>query len=441
MSSDDPLWKTLHHHRDAPHWWLALSGGLDSMVLLHRLAAASKQAVFPALTAVHIHHGLHADADQWAAQCEQTCASVGIACRVLPVTVNAAGKQSIEMAAREARYAALESCLGAGDVLWMAHHQDDQAETMMMRLLRGTGPAGLAGMPSERALGAARLVRPLLDTPRSELEAYARRHQLAWVEDPSNQSLQMDRNFLRHEIFPRLAERWPAYRQGLSRASHWLREQTRIETEALDALLAARQGRDRYGAYLVLDGMAEWSSGLRQALLRHWLAALGLAMPAAARLASLERDVALARVDAVGQWALGDYVFSRFQQRLYAHAAIEVGETGSWSDLSSPFRMNHAMRLAAQAGVGAGHVQHGVTLQVRYRQGGERCRPAGRAHSQTLKHLMQEYAIPPWLRDIVPLLYVGDELAAVGDYWVCAGFEAAKDQKGWKFHWEMAVAN
>lgn len=441
MSSDDPFRETLHSHRGAPHWWLAFSGGLDSMVLLHRLVTASQQASFPALTALHVQHGLHPDASRWASHCEQVCADLGIGCRVLPVTVDTGGKHSIEMAAREARYAAFESCLGPGDVLWMAHHQDDQAETMLMRLLRGTGPAGLAGMPYERALGQAAVVRPLLDTPRSDLEAYARHHQLTWVEDPSNQSLQMDRNFLRHEVFPLLAVRWPGYREGLSRTSHWLREQTRIEAQALEALLVTRQACDRYGAYLVLEGLGDWLPGLRQALLRHWLAALGLAMPAAAQLASLDRDVVVARQDAIGQWLLDGRVFSRFRQRLYAHAAVSPGKAGAWPDPSESFRVNEVMRLTASAGVGAGHLRAGLSLQVRYRQGGERCRPSGRAHSQTLKHLFQEYAVPPWLRDTVPLLYVGDELAAVGDYWVCAGFEAGMGQPGWKFHWEIAVAN
>jgi tRNA(Ile)-lysidine synthase len=158
-------------------------------------------------------------------------------------------------------------------------------------------------------------------------------------------------------------------------------------------------------------------------------------------LASLDQDVLLSRPDAHGTWAMNDGVLSRFQQRLYRHPAILPSAEGVWAEPAHAFVMNADMRLHASAGTGAGCLCADFPLQVRYRQGGERCRPAGRGHSQTLKHLMQEYAVPPWLRDAVPLLYAGDTLVAVGDYWVCAEYEAAENQTGWKIHWEIAVAN
>ncbi|HDQ9214135.1 TPA: tRNA lysidine(34) synthetase TilS, partial [Pseudomonas aeruginosa] len=201
------LLQALAPWREAGGWCVAFSGGLDSTVLLHLLAQLARSEALPALSALHVHHGLQAAADGWPAHCQAVCRSLGIPLRVERVQVAVGG--SIEQAARDARYRAFQANLGEGQVLLTAQHLDDQAETLLFRLLRGAGLRGLAAMPASRPLGGGRLCRPLLGVSRAELEAYAQTHRLDWVEDPSNQDPRFSRNYLRREIMPRLASHWP----------------------------------------------------------------------------------------------------------------------------------------------------------------------------------------------------------------------------------------
>ena len=200
-------------------YWLAYSGGLDSHALLHAMHGLRAQQRGIILCAVHVHHGLRPEADQWAAHCMSVCAALEIPCQVLHVQARPAAGESPEDAARCARYQALRDVIGAGDCLLTAHHQDDQAETLLLQLLRGAGVAGLAGMPACAAFGTGLLARPLLSHSRAELRAYAERHGLHWVEDGSNAETGYDRNYLRHEILPRLRARWPATAAVLTRSA------------------------------------------------------------------------------------------------------------------------------------------------------------------------------------------------------------------------------
>lgn len=427
----------LHPHVHAPRWWVAFSGGLDSTALLHLLLDFSHRHRAPPITVLHVHHGLQAAADDWAAHCEAVCRARSVPLQVHRVRVDGGTGQGVEMAAREARYAIFASRLGEGDVLFMAHHQGDQAETLLLRLLRGAGATGLAGMPAQRPLGAGCLVRPLLGIARAQLESRVRDCGWTWIEDPSNANHRLDRNFLRHEVMPLLESRWPGSAPVIARAAALLRGQVLVEQQALAALLGSRSGQDRYGAWLAIDGLAAWPEGLRQALLRHWLGSLQQVMPSAARLAALDRDVLLAREDASGLWSLADIAVSRYRQRLYAHAVLpEAHGRLPWATAGQPLHLCDGSILVAESGQGPGSLCAAFPLQVRYREGGERCRPAGRAHSQTLNRLFQEHAVPPWLRGHVPLLYGDGQLLAVGDFWVCAGHEAAAGQDGWKIRWE-----
>ncbi len=190
--------------RKAPAWHIAFSGGLDSTVLLHLLASAE---ALPPLSAVHVHHGLQSAADTWPSHCQSICDRLGVPLRVMRVQVQPGA--SLERAARDARYRAFTEVIGAGEVLLTGQHRDDQAETLLFRLLRGAGVRGAAAMPVHRPLAGGHLVRPLLDVSRTELVAYADEHQLKWIEDPSNADMQFSRNYLRHRVIPTLTERWP----------------------------------------------------------------------------------------------------------------------------------------------------------------------------------------------------------------------------------------
>ncbi len=403
---------------------LALSGGLDSVALLHALAGLRERLGVP-LDALHVHHGLHPDAARWQAFCERLGRGLGVPVRTLRVSVAAASGESLEAVARDARYAALAAVLAPGDVLLSAQHRDDQAETVLLQLLRGAGPGGLAAMPAEAPLGAGRLVRPLLGFSRADLEAYAREQALVWVEDPSNEDLRFDRNFLRREVIPALRRRWPALDRTLSRsAAHCAEAQSLID--ALAAADLAQVERDDAG--LDLERLGALPPARARALLRYWIRSRGLRVPDQARLDRVMQEVAAAARDRNPSLRWAGAEIRRYRNALYVQAsAAAPGPTATldwdgWSPL--PLPAGGKMHAAAGAAGVDGALWRREPLQVRFRRGGERCRPHGRAHSQTLKRLFQEAGVPPWVRECVPLVYAGEHLVAVGDLWVCEPFHA-----------------
>lgn len=270
------LLQALAPWREARGWCVAFSGGLDSTVLLHLLARLARSEALPALSALHVHHGLQTAADAWPAHCQVVCRSLGIPLRVERVQVAVGG--SIEQAARAARYRAFQASLGEGQVLLTAQHLDDQAETLLFRLLRGAGLRGLAAMPASRPLGGGRLCRPLLGVSRAELEAYAQTHRLDWVEDPSNQDPRFSRNYLRQEVMPRLASHWPQAAAGMARCAAHLREAEELlgELAAID-LRACRAPSDLDWLDLpriALEPLRRLGAARQRNLLRAWLAPL-----------------------------------------------------------------------------------------------------------------------------------------------------------------------
>lgn len=399
-------------------WWLAFSGGLDSTVLLHALAALDPR---PQLLAIHVHHGLLAEADQWQRHCSDVCAALGIEFHCVRVTI--AATASLENAARDARYQAFEQLLEAGDLLLQGHHLDDQVETLLLRVLRGTGLAGLQGIPEVRPLGAARLVRPLLDQPRSVLEAYARDHQLAWVEDPSNRENRFDRNFLRNQVLPLIAGRWPHYRQSLRRLSV-------LAAEAVAREQAQTADQPRLGRQpLALAELETLDAAQRRQHLRRWLAAWQL-VPSHAQTQALVATVVEAAADAQPLLVLGGRQIRRYQGFLHVTELTRFDASGRWRwDGYAPLVLPGAGRLSARQAPGAPPMD----FTVAFRQGGERFHPEGRAHSQQLKKLLQEAGVPPWRRPRLPLIYLDGELAAVADLWVSEPWSAAL--RGWQFCW------
>ncbi len=424
----------------APRILVAFSGGLDSTVLLH-LAAD----VLPPdrLVALHVNHGMSPNSDDWESACRRFCDFLGIAFITRRVVVEATG-EGVEQAARRARYRCFEREMEEGNLLLMAHHRDDQVETVLYRLLRGAGPRGLAGMPAERALGAGSLLRPLLHRERRELERYAREHQLGWVEDESNHSLAFDRNYLRHRGIPVLAERWPDYRHRLVRSADECADASFLLAErAREDLAALAEQSVRPGWRVSLADFVTLGRERRLNLLRQWVRErLDTGVGHGVLMAVLE-NVVPARPDARPRatWPGGE--FRRFGDGLYllpplppppAHDSVLYWDGAA--ELGLPG--GSALRLVASE-AGDFCPPPGETMEVRFRRGGERCRPAGRAGSAPLKKLLQAYELPPWLRERVPLVYVGERLAAVGDLFVCEGFQAPTGSPGWRLEWLRAV--
>ncbi len=409
--------------------WVALSGGADSTALLIAARRALDAGVLASLEAVHVHHGLQPEADGWAAHCRVLCATLEVPLTVRTVAVTAAG-EGPEAAAREARHAALAAVLPAGGLLLTGHHRGDQAETLLLQLLRGAGPAGLAGMPAARAFGRGRLLRPLLDCPRERLEAYCREAGLDWVEDPSNASTAFDRNYLRAEILPRLRDRWPGAETTLARAAALQGEAAELLDERAAQDLADASG-SRPGR-LSLAPFLELAPARQRNLLRAAIARQGLPLPPRDRLEGFRRQLATAATDRLPglQWPGGE--LRRWRDEIHVLAPRPAHDPGlrlEWRPEQGPLAIPGVGRLGAELrrGEGIPAVFAGRRLVVGFRRGGERCRPAAQGPSRAVKKLLQESGVPPWERDRLPLVFAGETLLAVVGLCHCRPVRATEE--------------
>lgn len=399
-------------------WWIGFSGGLDSTVLLHALA----QLQLPVqLRALHINHQISANADAWQTQCADFCAQHSIPFHAEKVRVENTGK-GIEDAARAVRYSVFEKNLAPSDYLLTAHHANDQAETLLLRLMRGTGPRGLASMASVRTLGAGLLARPLLHFTRSELEAYALAHQLSWVDDESNLDDDYDRNFLRNQVMPLLHSRWPEFKRKWQQTAELCAQQEAVMEEiAREDLVRAEPLAERVGQSIELNALLGLSPARKQNVLRYWLRLINHTTPEQLHWQQIEQQIFGGREDAQTRVSWGNVALQTYRERLYA-LPLQLPEL----ELQFELRVGDIKpRLKVDL----------PDLHIRYRAGSERCKPVGRGHSQTLKKLLQEYELEPWLRDKVPLVFSGDDLVAVGDLWICAEFVAAENETGYTLIW------
>lgn len=410
---------------NAPAWYVAFSGGLDSTVLLHLLAEYRRHHPAPPLRALHVDHGLQAAAEHWPRHCRAVCEALGVELEIIAIAVPA--RASLEQAAREARYAALARRLGAGEVLFTAQHQDDQAETLLLRLLRGAGLRGLTAMPSVRALGQGRLVRPLLAVPRERLEGYAEAARLSWVEDPSNQDTRFTRNYLRSQVMPPLRQRWPHMARQLARTAEHLGEALGLLEElAGDDLADAAKGAPH--PWLGLDSLdlqalRALSPARQRNALQHWLSPR-TRLPDARHWAGWDalRD---AVPDAQPIWPLTDGALVRSQDRLWWLSGEWLRPAGGqwpWADPRQPLALpgNGRVRLEGPPPPDG--------LRIVYRQGGERLVLPGRGE-RDLKRLLNERQLPAFVRSRLPLLYQGSRLLAVANLSELA-------QADWRLHWQ-----
>lgn len=421
MTAADPatvLYRVLHRDGHSP-LLVGLSGGLDSTGLLHALSQ-DPQARAQGLRAVHVHHGLQPLAEDWASHCAEFCDSIGVPLTILKVVVDRDSGEGLEAAARKARYAAFESVLREGETLVTAHHRDDQAETFLLRALRGSGPDGLAAMRPWRKFAAGNHWRPLLDTPRSELLAYANQHGLAWLEDPSNEDLRHDRNFLRQRILPLLRERWPQADAAFTRSA--VLSADAVELLQREDALALAMARTADPSALSVTALLELPATRRARVLRRWIEELGLPPLPGEGVAQIETDLLPARADAQARFEWRDAVIERWRDLLHAQWRREPLPTewnAEWNGREPlPLPGGDLLRLQ-------GAESFPFPLRVFARQGGERIALPDREHSHTLKNVLQELGVPPWEREVLPLLSNGaGELVAIADLAYSAGFDA-----------------
>ncbi|MEJ5058592.1 MULTISPECIES: tRNA lysidine(34) synthetase TilS [unclassified Pseudomonas] len=425
----------LQSWRNASTWKIAFSGGLDSTVLLHLLANLAKSESLPALSAIHVHHGLQAAADAWPKHCQAVCESLEVPLQVVRVQVQPGA--SVERAARDARYSAFAEVTQANEVLLAAQHRDDQAETLLFRLLRGAGVRGLSGMPRQRPLGKGYLLRPLLDASRAELEAYAAVHQLSWIEDPSNLDRQFSRNYLRHQVFPALTARWPQAMTTMARSAAHLSEAQGLLDELaqidLNNANATVPGGSSVHAFewlgvpsLELSTLVELSAARQRNALRYWLEPL-TRLPDSDHWSGWNnlRD---ATGDARPVWRLADGEMHRSGGRgwwLSGSWLCVVPAVGAWPDPARPLTLpkNGVLTLKGQIPDGP--------LHIRYRQGGEMMELPGRGH-RDLKRLLNERGVPTFVRGRLPLLFKGEQLLAVANLEGLDGGALGR----WSLHWQ-----
>ena len=418
------------------HLALGLSGGVDSVALLSALTELAPAMRF-SLRAVHVNHGISPNATRWAEFCAQLCARFRIPFQLETVDIGPYRYLGLEGAARQARYEAFARV--DADFIVLAQHRDDQAETLLLRLLRGAGLRGLAAMSPLRALPGmhARLLRPLLAVSRAEIETYARLRGLEWVEDESNVDILRRRNFLRHEVFPILERQFPAVRATIARTAAHLAE----ARELLDEM--ARGDLERCGGTAVdIPALQRLGEARAKNVLRHWCETRGFEPLSAARTTELLRQLRESRADGRFSVAIPGWRFLRYREKLYLRRASEALERNLREDWDGGnalpmLSLGGVLKFKPEEGRGLSLARlHAARVTVRLRQGGERLQLDASRPRRTLKNLFQERGIPPWRRECLPLIFCGDELVSVPGIGDACEFRAAPGEAGLIVTWE-----
>ena len=417
---------------------VGFSGGRDSLVLLHALVALRSSNPAFELSAVHVHHGLSASADAWAGFCSDFCKRCGVPLTIVRVEVPRGSAEGLEAAARRLRHAVFGGC--SADWLALAHHRDDQVETMLFRLLRGAGVSGATGMPAERGQsGGPRLIRPLLDVPGAVIARYAQEHSLAWVEDESNGDSRYRRNYLRHEVMPRIEVQFPGAAASLVRAGRHFAEAALLLEELAQvdrALVATSSGR------IGLARFNSLSAPRARNLLRSELQSAGFRAPTARWLDEALRQ--LATVEATSATCISSpdgeiHAYRGELHVLHQRPDVPVGTVSWGGEAELPWGADR-ITFTPTTGVGI-HRQllAGASLRLTSRQGGECLQPDPQRPSRTLKKLFQEAAIPPWERLRLPLLWCGERLVWVAGIGTDAAFTCPPGEPGLLLAWQRAA--
>lgn len=407
--------------RSASRIVVGYSGGLDSTVLLK---AAVNAVGAERVLAVHVNHQLNDMADQWQAHCESVATE--LKCHFHSERIVIDHNKGIEEQARSKRYEVFQRLLGDKEFLLLGHHANDQVETLLFRLFRGSGIKGLSGIPERRIVGRGILLRPLLRCSKDQLLAVATSQKLPWIEDDSNQDTQFDRNFIRHDILSTIHKRWPKADVQIAQAADVLGKADSLLSEIADSDLDTCDLRsESLGRSIAIDCLEQLSDLRLDNVLRRFIYSVSDSVPNDQQLTSLKREIIAARDDAQPALRLGVVILRRFQGRLYITPELPSTEELRSKTLDWPPDQDciSIAGLWEISKIETGDAIANTGFNIQFRSGGERLKPNGREHSQSLKKLLLEYQIEPWLRDLLPIIYLGNEIIAVGDQIHCANIQ------------------
>jgi tRNA(Ile)-lysidine synthase len=423
----------------AAHCVLAYSGGMDSQVLLHALCQMRSRFSSFQLRAVYVHHGLAAQAAAWGEHCFQQCKVLDVPFQSLTVDLDLKKGESLEARAREVRYSALIHNTQKNETLFVAQHQDDQAETFLLQLCRGAGIKGLASMPAMRAVSGVVLARPFLGVTQRAIADYAQANHLSWCDDPSNQEKQLRRNFLRLDVMPLLKTAWPSLNKTLARSAALVGEANTLLDELAEQ--DYQQARVSEKTQLNISALRALSPLRLKNLLRYFFQQLQVVLPSRAVLDQIIRTIVFSRVDANPAVNWSGVCVRRYQGNLFVFnqsLAISPSWQKTW-DLTAPLILPAGIgELTGEEGLGEGLRSDISCVSVRFRRGGERCRLPGRAGHHHLKKLWQDWRVPVWLRDRIPLIFVGDTLAMVPGFSISEGFQCEQGSQGINIKWRQS---
>lgn len=402
----DDLYKLVN---DRPVW-VAYSGGVDSHVLLHLIATS--KLPFKNIHVIHVDHQLQSQSEQWAVHCETVCRQYGLPFHLIHVDVERIDDLGLEAAARQARYQAFKNNVPTDAVLVTAQHQHDQAETLLLQLLRGAGPKGLAAMAEQSNSQGLNIVRPLLNVPQIDIENYAREQRLKWIEDPSNQNTELNRNYIRKAVWPVIEQRWPSAAKTLSRSSRLCAEADSLLSELAQQDLAEVCDEKM----IKIDRLLALSVLRQRNCLRFFIQQQGLALPSEVVLQQIIESVCKASEDATPKVTWQGCEAIRYQQGLYIQKTTEQLAYQSSYDIKGTDtvilnELESMSWLESQQGIKRSLLEKG--LKLRFRQGGEQIQLANKQHHQSVKKLFQQWQVPPWQRERIPLLFDGDELICI----------------------------
>lgn len=412
---------------------VAYSGGGDSTALLNVLSESAGIAGELKIIAAHVNHGLNPQSTVWEGHCREGAQALNIqfSCHSLPKDGAPSGK-NLEAWARELRYAWFKSLMSPGDFVATAHHIDDQFETFLLRLFRGAGPVGLSAIQTCQTFGQGYLIRPMLAQTKQAVSSYLESREIKYVEDPSNACEDLDRNYLRHSVLPSIRRRWPHAARKVYEAAELqqgiandLKE--RADT-LLDKIIEPRTAAVSYQEFRALEPVLGYQ------LIRQWCERQELGIPESRHFREIEKALYAASPTASLELRWKDAVLRYYQDRLYLSRKIQAINPDSryqW-DLRGELKLPHGvLKCSRDVSGGLDSSLVGRSCEIAYyRHRGERCHPAGRSHSQTLKRLFQSWRVPPWERQRQPILWIDGEIAAVVPYCICAPFAAQPGESG-----------